>query len=84
MSREELGEQITGPVVELAAKVKRAVEVDPSALIVETDHGNFYVSRIELTYYGGGVSEVCGYLTPDEGDGKTFDLYSPRYVEVTS
>ena len=81
-ARDNLDKQVTGPVVELAAKVKRLLESDPDALMVETAWGNFYVRAVELEFYEGGTAETVGYLVPDEGDGKTFDLYTPKRFEV--
>jgi hypothetical protein len=78
MTRDNLKEQVTGPVIELAAKVKKALEADPDSQMVKTEWGNFYVSKVELTYYGSGASEVVGYLVPDEAEGNTYDFYTPK------
>ncbi len=75
MTRDGLGEQVTGPIVELAAMAKEALEA--RGLLVKTDYGNFYVSRVELSYCHGGDFETVGYLVPDEGEGKTYDLFTP-------
>lgn len=81
-------DHIQGPVIELAGKVKALVDAkenEPDRTLVETNYGNFYVSKIELAYYEGGDSEVVGHLVPNEGDGKTFDFVSVRtkHVEVS-
>ncbi len=78
MMRENLDKHVTGPVIELAAKVKKALEADPKCQIVKTDYGNFYISAIELKYYYGGDTELVGYLVPDEAEGDTFDFYTPK------
>ena len=77
-ARDNLDQQVTGPVLELAAKVKRLLESDPDGLMVEMPWGNFYVKAVELEYYDAGTAETVGYLVPDEGDGKTFDFYTPK------
>lgn len=68
--------QVVGPVVELAARVKAALERE--SLDVQTEYGIFFVSEVTLKYYGGGDSEVVGRLAPDEHEGKTFELYVPK------
>ena len=75
MNLEDIEELVTGPVIELAAKTKRALESE--SLIVETPYGAFYVKSVELVYRGMGVTETVGYLVPDEGDGSTYDFYTP-------
>ena len=76
--RDNLDKQVVGPVVELAAEVKAKLEELSGGGLVKTDWGNFYVARVELRYFDGGDSEIVGYLVPDEGDGSTFDFYTPR------
>lgn len=71
-----LGAQVMGPTIELAAKVAAALAGEDKTL-VKVEWGAFYVSKIELTYSGGGECEVVGYLVPDEGTGDTFDFYTP-------
>lgn len=79
MNETELGEYVPGAAIDLAAKVRAALAGNQNTL-VETEYGNFYVSRIELTYGYGGDHEVVGYLVPDEGDGKSLDFYTPKRV----
>lgn len=67
--------QVMGPTIELAARVKRALEGE--ALDVNTTYGTFYVSQVTLSYSDGHEHEVVGFLTPDEGDGRTYDFYAP-------
>ena len=69
-------DRVMGPVVELAAKVKAALEREK--LDVETEYGIFYVGEVTLKYYGMGSTEVVGVLTPDEAEGSTFDFYVPK------
>jgi len=77
-----MSEHIMGPVVELAAKVKAALDGKGKTL-VETNYGNFYVAAVELVYSGPGVDrEVVGYLRPDEGEGDTLDLHIPDVEPV--
>lgn len=71
-----LGVQVMGPTMELAAKVAASLAGDEKTL-VKTEWGSFYVSKIELTYSSGGERETVGYLVPDEGEGSTFDFYTP-------
>lgn len=78
MTRDHLGEQVPGPIIELAAKVKAALEAAETTTLVKTNYDNFYVRSIELAYSAGGDTETCGYLVPDEGDGSTFDFYTHR------
>lgn len=68
--------QVMGPYVLLAARVKEALEAHPSNTMVETEWGNFFVRRIELAWTDGHITESGAVLVPDEGDGKTFDLYT--------
>ena len=82
MSRENLDQQVTGPIVTLAAKVKAALEA--ADLDVSLPWGTFYVGRVELRWADHGETEVVGYLVPDEGDGKTFDFYTPQDANYTS
>lgn len=77
MTDPTLDKQIPGPVVELAAKLRDLLNGEDTT-IVRTDYGSFYVGKIELVYGDGYVHEVCGYLKPDEHDGHTFDLWSPK------
>jgi hypothetical protein len=71
--------QITSPTIELAAKVKKALDApstDVAKTFVGTSYGNFYVRTIELVYQDGQDVEVVGYLIPDEADGNTFDFWT--------
>lgn len=77
MTRNNLKEQVTGPVITLAAQIKALLEADPDKLMVKMEWGNFYVSKIELTCYTSGVTETVGYLVPDEAEGNTFDFFTP-------
>lgn len=76
--RDNLKEQVMGPAIELAARVKATLERDPEACLVEMEWGNFYVSRITLSCFDGDGTEIVGYLVPDEGAGDTFDFYTPE------
>jgi hypothetical protein len=75
--KESLGAQVPGAAIELASKVKAALEADPGCTLVTTSYGSFYVSRIELTYGSHGDHEVVGYLVPDEGEGDSLDFWTP-------
>lgn len=81
MSDDNLGEHVSGPIIELAAKAKKALEV--TDLLVETSYGNFYVGSVELRYYHEGLGEVVGYLRPDEADGKTYDFWTSKDPQTT-
>lgn len=72
----DLDQHVSGGIVLLAARVKEALEAKPSNSLVETYYGNFYVSRIELTFTTGGDSYTEAVLVPDEGEGSTYDLYT--------
>ena len=78
--RGNLGTQVTGPTVALAAKVKAALEALDTD--VEMSYGTFYVRSVELAYRGGGMTEIVGYLVPDEGDGSTYDFWTPEKFGV--
>ena len=81
VSRNNLSTQVTGPTLELAAKVKAAL--DEADTVVSTTYGDFYVRTVELAYaYGPEIQEIVGYLVPDEGDGTTFDFYTPKSWKV--
>ena len=73
----ELGTQVTGPVLKLAAQVKALLEGSPQDTMVRTSYGTFYVSRVVLSY-SDAENEIVGYLVPDEGEGETFDFYTPE------
>ena len=71
--------QITGPVLELVAKVKKALDSDTtqsSPTYVGKEWGNYYVRSVELVYSDGDVTEVVGYLIPDEAEGNSFDFWT--------
>lgn len=70
---------IMGGTLELAAKVKALLESGDDPLRVDTSYGDtFYVSAVVLKAAGDWGSEIVGYLTPDEADGKTFDFWTHR------
>lgn len=80
MGKGNLGTQVTGPTVELAAKVKKALE--DAGTDVETSFGTFYVAKVVLAYGDAGEYETVGYLVPDEAEGKTFDFWTPEDFKV--
>lgn len=78
-----LGTQVSGPTLELAALVKKALEIDGKIPVVETDYGVFHISRIELMYSDNGDGETVGFLVPDEGEGDTLDFWTPEWEETS-
>lgn len=69
---DNLGTQIVGPTLELAAKVRKVLA--GHELAVHTDWGTFYVAEIRLAY----DDETLGYLVPDEGEGLSFDFWTAK------
>lgn len=81
MGARNLDKCVLGPTLTLAASVKAALEAAQTD--VDLEWGVFYVRRVELACYSSGVTEIVGYLVPDEAEGKTFDLYTPEKPEVS-
>lgn len=80
MGARNLDKCVTGPTLTLAAHVKAAL--DAAQTDVDMEWGTFYVRGVELACYTGGITEIVGYLVPDEAEGKTFDFYTPEKFEV--
>lgn len=70
------GREVSGPVLQMAAKVKELLETEAGkkSTLTETSYGDFYVSRVVISYYGGGVSEDVGVLRPSETGHQEYDF----------